>query len=80
MMCNPLSISTNVSHIHIRFMYPFNMKWYIAAYICYYYPNHSSSWFINNIFIPNACVSVAGILNDFGISFLCKFGSVVKTF
>ena len=48
----------------------------IADSICSYYPNQYICWFIQDIFTPNECVSGADILNYFGISFLCQFGSL----
>ena len=53
------------------FMYLFGMKYEIAASICCYHPNHSSGKFNKNIVIPNFCVRVDGVLNDFGMPFLC---------
>ena len=42
-----------------------------------YYPNHYPGCIIHDIIIPNACVNVASILDDFGISFVCQFRSVI---
>ena len=67
----------NVSHKRICCMRPFVHKGDIYASVFSYWLKRYSHWFIQNIIIPNACVSMAEVLNDFEISLLCKFGSFV---
>ena len=69
-------LSTNVSHTPIGCMYIFGKKRDISASICsYYLKNTRVGLFM--IIIYNTCISGAEDLNDFGILFLCSFGSFI---
>ena len=70
-------LSTNFSLTPISHMHPFGQKQDIAASVHSYYLKHYLWWFIRDIIIPNACFSGSDVLNNFRISFLCKFGTLV---
>ena len=58
-------------------MYPSSKKQDIDASVYSNYLKNHLCQFIHDMIIPNECVSVAEVFNDFGISFLCQFGSLV---
>ena len=65
------TLSTNVLHTPVRCMHPFSKKRKILPPFVPY-----SCCFIHDIIIPNVCISGDDVLSDFGISFLCQFGSL----
>ena len=71
-----LPLSTNVLHTTIRYMHIIVPN---RTLMHLFIPTikHYSRWFILDMIIPNFCVSESGVLNGFGISYLCSSGSVV---
>ena len=77
-------LSMNVSHTPIHFMYPFGQNRYSSAFFrngtilpqfMHTSQKNIQSWFIDHMITPNKCVSRSDVLNDFGTSFICQFGS-----
>ena len=62
----------NVLHTPIRCMNPFGQEQDIFASVNSYSIKHDLCFCLQCIVIPNVCVSGDYILNDSGISFLCK--------
>ena len=63
----------NFAYANTLYEYIWSYTWGISASIHSVYLKHYLCRFIHNMIIPIACVSVADVLNDFVISFLCQF-------